>query len=91
VIIPHAYDQFDNAARAKRLGVSATVHRTRVNAERLVAALREVLDDPLKSTRAAEIGKRLAGEDGAAVAVRAIERFVSGNASREPQLTASAS
>ncbi len=75
VIIPHAYDQFDNAARARRLGVSATVFRTRVTPAKLVTALREVLDDSSKTFKASEIGRRLANEDGAVVAAEALERI----------------
>lgn len=78
VIVPHAYDQFDNAARARRLGVSATLYRTRVTAERLASSLREVLDDPSKSVKAAEIGRRLANEDGAVVAAQELERIATG-------------
>jgi rhamnosyltransferase subunit B len=75
VIIPHAYDQFDNAARARRLGVSATLHATRVSPERLVRALRKVLDDPAVAGRAREVGDEVSREDGAAVAAAALERF----------------
>jgi UDP:flavonoid glycosyltransferase YjiC (YdhE family) len=75
VIVPHAYDQFDNAARARRLGVSATVYRSRVSPETLVKALRAVLEDPSKSEKAADVGKRLAGEDGAVVAAEELEKL----------------
>jgi UDP:flavonoid glycosyltransferase YjiC (YdhE family) len=34
VIVPHAYDQFDCAARTRRMGVSETVFATRVTPER---------------------------------------------------------
>lgn len=78
VIIPHAYDQFDNAARARRLGVSATLYRTRVTPARLVAALREVLNDPSKGAKAAEIARRLAGEDGAVTAAMELEKIAGG-------------
>jgi rhamnosyltransferase subunit B len=74
VVIPCAYDQFDNAARVKRLGVSRTLRRTGVSPATLVRALRCVLDDPRVSERARRIRNRLAGEDGAATAANVLER-----------------
>lgn len=78
VIVPHAYDQFDNAARARRLGVSVTLHRTKVDVDRLVAALRGAVDDPAKAARAAEVGAKVRREDGGAVAAAEIERMMGG-------------
>jgi len=76
LIIPFCNDQFDNAARAKRLGVSATLHRTRLTPQRLADALRSVLDDPAHATRAAHLGKLLSAEDGALTAALALEEAV---------------
>lgn len=76
VIVPHAYDQFDHAARTKRLGVSGTVWATRATAAALEKTLRGVLDNPQTFARASELGKRIAAEDGAIVAAEAIEKFV---------------
>ncbi len=73
VIVPHAHDQFDNAARAKRLRVSQTLAAKDLSPERLVQALRRVLEDPDCVRRAAEVGQRLHGEDGGPVAARALE------------------
>lgn len=75
VCVPHAYDQFDNALRAKRLGCSVTVNATRATAPRLEAALREVLENPAYASRAAEVGVRLRDEDGAAAAAVELERI----------------
>lgn len=74
VCVPHAYDQFDNALRAKRLGCSVTVNATRATAARLERALREVLENPAYAARAAEIGDTLRHEDGAAAAAVELER-----------------
>jgi UDP:flavonoid glycosyltransferase YjiC (YdhE family) len=74
VVIPAAHDQFDNAARVKRLGLSETVPVKRVTTKRLVAALRAVLDDPAFAARATSIGAKIAAEDGAGKAVSEIER-----------------
>ncbi|HZR20186.1 MAG TPA: glycosyltransferase [Verrucomicrobiae bacterium] len=44
VIIPMAFDQFDNAARASRLGVARILRRSRLNGARLAATLNSVLN-----------------------------------------------
>ncbi|MGQ0627888.1 MAG: glycosyltransferase [Phycisphaerales bacterium] len=73
LITPVAYDQFDNAARCQRLGVSDTLHFHAVTPVRLARALRQVLDDPGCAARARAMGAALAGEDGARVAAERIE------------------
>ncbi len=83
VIIPYANDEFDNAARARKLGVSATLHLRRLNVKNMAETLRRVLDDPAVSRQAAALGTPLEREDGAVVAAEAIEgRF--GGTPREP-------
>lgn len=77
VIVPFAHDQFDNAARVRRLGVSATVARNRVSAATLAAALRAVLDDDSVVGRAAELGRKVASEDGAVAAAVWLEELAS--------------
>ncbi|MFA6044369.1 MAG: nucleotide disphospho-sugar-binding domain-containing protein [Phycisphaerales bacterium] len=74
VIVPHSHDQFDNAARAFRLGVSLTVRRSRLGVSRLVGALSRVLNEPAFAARAGELGPKVGEADGAAVAAEAIER-----------------
>jgi MGT family glycosyltransferase len=83
-IVPFAHDQFDNAARARRLGVSATVPRSKVSAETLAAALKQVLDDPKPASYAARLGQVLNSEDGAEIAADKIESMV--NARMQPEL-----
>ncbi|MEK6701871.1 MAG: glycosyltransferase [Planctomycetota bacterium] len=75
VVIPHAHDQFDNAARLKRHGLSATLRRPKVTPASLAMAIRSVLDDPKASERAALVARRLADEDGALRAAIEIERI----------------
>ena len=75
VIVPFAHDQFDNAARERRLGVSATVPRTQVSADSLAAALGRVLADPECLEKAAALGRALSSEDGAAVSAGSLERL----------------
>jgi len=78
VIIPFSHDQFDNAARAKRLGVSVTLKRGRLTPRALADALREVIDEPMVNSRAARLGELLAAEDGALTAAMALEIAVRG-------------
>ncbi|MBS0195184.1 MAG: glycosyltransferase family 1 protein [Planctomycetes bacterium] len=74
VVIPHAHDQFDNAARVKRLGVSETVARPRVTGRSLATALARVLERRETAERAASLGALIAKEDGAAEAIAHVER-----------------
>lgn len=76
VIVPFAHDQFDNAARTVRLGVSATVKRNDISAESLAEALRRVLDHPSVALRAAKLGRAISAEDGAEAAATELERAV---------------
>jgi len=73
VIVPFAHDQFDNAARNHRLGISETLARADASAVPMTQTLRGILEDEGYARRAAELGARLAGEDGAAVAADHLE------------------
>jgi len=73
VIIPFAHDQFDNAARAKRLGVSVTLKRSRLTPYALADALHSIIDESAFSERAVQLGRQLSTEDGALVAATALE------------------
>ena len=74
LIVPYAHDQPDNALRAKKLGVSATVRRSQYDAAAAADALRDLLGDPAVATRASDIGRVVAAENGSAVAVDALEK-----------------
>lgn len=76
VIVPFAHDQFDNAARAKRLGVSITLKRKNISPESMVNALRAAIDNPDVVKRASELGKILSKEDGALTAAIELENAV---------------
>ncbi|MCW5766024.1 MAG: glycosyltransferase family 1 protein [Phycisphaeraceae bacterium] len=75
LIAPFANDEFDNAARARRLGVSATLDPARLDASSLERSIRTLLDDPAPAARAADIAKHLHHEDGAANAAALLEQF----------------
>ena len=74
LVVPYAHDQPDNALRARKLGISATVRRHAYSAESAANALWPLLDDPAVAERAAAVGAIVSEEDGAAVAADAIER-----------------
>lgn len=79
LILPHAHDQFDNAARVARLGCGRVLPRPRYNAQRAIGELRRLLDDSSYSERAAEVGKIVRDERGASAAADEIERVLSVN------------
>jgi len=76
VVLPHAHDQFDNAARCERHGVSLTVRRHGVSGRRLAEALERVLSDASMRDRARAMGDRVRREDGTGVAVGVLERIM---------------
>ena len=78
VIVPFAYDQFDHAARTRRLGLSATVKRKAISPQTLAEALRQVIDDPEVARRAEAVGKVLSKENGAITAATILEETVNG-------------
>ena len=73
VVTPVSHDQFDNAARAARLGVSATLRPQRITPARLSAALDGLLSDASTCDRASALGARIREEDGALEAARVLE------------------
>lgn len=75
VILPHAHDQFDNADRCARHGVSRTLRRHRIRAKDLANALGELLADEEATRRARDLGERIRVEDGAREAAIEIERI----------------
>lgn len=72
VCVPHLHDQFDNAARCRRLGVSVTVHRRHRGG--LGAAIARVTGDPSFRSAARTVQAAIAGEDGANRAAEELER-----------------
>jgi UDP:flavonoid glycosyltransferase YjiC (YdhE family) len=78
VIVPAAHDQFDNAARAVRLGVSQTVKLPNIRADRLAAAIREVAADAAVASRARTLAAALGPEHAASNALESIERLTAG-------------
>jgi UDP:flavonoid glycosyltransferase YjiC (YdhE family) len=77
LVIPHAHDQFDNAARLQRLGLSETLPRARVNARRLAHAIAALLENHDAAARAQRVADAVALEHGALRAAQEVERFIS--------------
>lgn len=77
LVVPAGFDQADNAARAVRLGIAATVPFRKVDTPRLTRLLRDLRRDPAIAGRARDIARRLAASDGAARAADAIEAVLS--------------
>jgi UDP:flavonoid glycosyltransferase YjiC (YdhE family) len=76
LIVPAAHDQFDNAARAQRLGVSRTVKIAKITAASLATMLRTVIGDADIAERAGVLATQLSAERGASTAVDAILAYV---------------
>ncbi len=73
LVVPHAHDQFDNAARVARLGTARVLPRPQYNATTATRELDKLLTDQSYATRAADIGRIVQQEDGARAAADAIE------------------
>jgi rhamnosyltransferase subunit B len=76
LVVPHAHDQFDNAARVQRLGCARVLPRPKYNSQNATRELSKLLDEPGYATCATEIGKIVQREDGARAACDAIEEVL---------------
>jgi rhamnosyltransferase subunit B len=73
LIMPYSYDQPDNAARVKRLGISRTIERKHYTAAIVAKELKALLENPNYAAKAAEIGRIIQMENGVSLACDAIE------------------
>ena len=78
LVVPFAFDQPDNAARAERLGVAKSIPRRRYEAGRAARALDDLLADSRFSMAAAGVAEHIGREDGARAAADAIEAHANG-------------
>jgi rhamnosyltransferase subunit B len=76
LVMPCAWDQWDNAERAARLGIARTIPRRRYTSARLAAELRQLLEDPAYARRASAIAEQVRQEDGARVACDALSELL---------------
>lgn len=84
IIVPVIADQAFWGRRVEDLGVGPRfIHRTKLTADGLAAAVDAAVNQPAMRERATAIGRVVAAENGAARAVRMIERFLeTGDATR---------
>jgi rhamnosyltransferase subunit B len=73
VIVPLAHDQFDNAARVRRLGIGASVSARGVTAAGLAAALEPLLASGSVGGTCRDVALRLAPRDGLRRTAEALE------------------
>jgi rhamnosyltransferase subunit B len=78
LVMPYAFDQPDNAARVRRIGVGLSIGRQRYRAAAAARRLEWMLGGRGTSrdyvARAREIGRLVSGEDGLSVACDTVER-----------------
>jgi rhamnosyltransferase subunit B len=73
LISPLGFDQFDHAARVRRLGGGLSLARSRFNARRVAKALRTLLSSPQVAGRCARIAAAMSKEDVIAKACDVVE------------------
>jgi len=73
IVVPWSHDQPDNAERLRKLGVSRTIPRSRYRAKLVAHEIENLLNDARVKQRAAELGSKIAAEDGLDRACDAIE------------------
>ena len=76
LLVPSAWDQFDNAQRAQRLGVAHVLAPRHYRADHIVPALRALLEDATVHQRVARLRPCVAAEDGAQRAADALEDLI---------------
>jgi rhamnosyltransferase subunit B len=79
LVVPFAHDQFDNAARAQRLGVGRTLARKRYHAAAVARQLGALLENGAMRDTAAKVGRRIRAERGVDVACNALEKLLCGS------------
>jgi UDP:flavonoid glycosyltransferase YjiC (YdhE family) len=76
LVIPHAFDQPDNASRMVQLGVARTLSPTHYVAARVAAQLKAILEEPRYAQRALIVGRTVEAEQGNQRACEAIEAYM---------------
>ena len=89
LVVPHAHDQFDNAARVARLGCGRMIARPRYNADNATKELRAVLGNSKYADKAQEVSREVQRENGAGAAADAIEQLLRTGAPMESDYVAS--
>lgn len=74
VVVPFAYDQFDNGARVQALGVGQVLPARRASGRRLAAALATLITSPSVRPEAAAVAARFAEAPAAGMLCAMVER-----------------
>jgi UDP:flavonoid glycosyltransferase YjiC (YdhE family) len=91
LVVPHAHDQADNAARVVRLGVARSIPAPAYTAQAVTSALERLLRDPSYASHAEQVAARVMRDGGADAAADAIEAVISAGASSRQQPVAARS
>lgn len=75
LVMPMSYDQPDNAARLKRLGVGGIVTPQQFKAKRVAAELKRLIDTPSVHENAKRYAEKLKGDDALARACEYLEQL----------------
>ncbi|MCJ2036871.1 glycosyltransferase [Methylobacterium sp. J-068] len=78
LIVPVAFDHFDEGERVRRLGLGATLSRRRFTPARAARRLDRLLASPEVARRCRLVRERMAGEDGVSSACDRIEAMMAG-------------
>jgi rhamnosyltransferase subunit B len=81
LVVPFAHDQFDNAARVKRLGVGRSIAREDFTAAAVARELSALLADRKAVDRAATLGAQIRSERGVERACDALEHVLTSRSS----------
>jgi rhamnosyltransferase subunit B len=76
LVVPHAHDQPDNAARATRLGVARTVRQHRYRGALVARELERMLSDTWIHARAEAVSAIVRSEGGAVAAAAAVDALI---------------
>ncbi len=76
LIMPYAHDQFDNAARATRMGIARMLPQRRYFPAQIAAELSPLRDNPVYAERAVALRERIQQEHGVATACDALEELL---------------
>jgi UDP:flavonoid glycosyltransferase YjiC (YdhE family) len=78
LVMPLAHDQFDNAARLKRLGVGDWIIPSRFRSPAVAATLNDLLGSGAVARACRTVAEKFSGKNGVASAADAIEQFSGG-------------
>ncbi len=73
LIVPMAFDQFDNAERMERVGCGRKLFKSRLSAKRMTTLLNEVISDPQIRENCKKTSERLMGTRSVELAVDKVE------------------